>query len=1118
MAQRIPTVIDNQLQATEPGREPIVVGASEWFAWLDHPQTRSFSYQTADGAVTVRRERKRQQWYWYAYSSRHHTLHKVYLGKTAELSAARLAEAAARLSRSAAAPTIRLRLLGPPLIDCNEQPVTLTAAKALALLTYLAAQPQPQSRERLLALLWPESSEEAARKNLRNTLWQIRTALGDAVIQGEQRLAIHEDVWIDLRVFLRAHDEATRTNGSRAGYQTMLRLWRGPLLEGLTLHEAPEFELWLTTERERLHELHLHTLHELAGIYRTAGRWRDVARVARRALALDPLQEPMHQALIEAHARRGDRAAALRQYDSLRAVLDRELGVEPLAQTEQLREAALNGDLLSAAPATPDLLATAAAHADKVRQPFIGRDEALAIFDQTWAQIQAGRARVVLLLGEAGIGKSRLWETWADRIGSVAPVLATGCLPATQHLPFAPLIELLRGPTLRARLATLARLTPPLWLTDIVRVAPELADTLPAVAPPTRLSPAEEQRRVFEALVQGLSPTASQPLILFIDDLHWADQATLDWLVYLLHRARDLPLLLVAACRPDETDSLTALIASWERAGQLVRIALDRLSRSESQALVTALGGDLERIDALYAQSAGNPYFLIELLHAEPGSVPATITELIAQRLTQLSDVTRQVIQAAAVLQPEISFALLQRTSGRGDDETLDALDTLLRAGLLVEHGGRYAFGHPLVGHVVEGSLGEARRRILHRRAAATWEQTNAARLPAVAGYLARHYQEAGEAARAARYAELAGAHALDVAAPAEAEHFYAQAAALEATPARLYGLGIARYRRSNPDGARDALMAAEQACLAQDDRVGAARAALEIARSYRATGQVDAVVVWVQRGLADLKEVYDPATQALAAYLLGANERAAGGSLTAAADWLSEARELAAAGYAPDLLPGILIELGNAYAEQGELPSAIACYHELIEHAQTAKDELAEVIGYNNAAYHSLLAGDLAAARTLAERGIALATQYDLPLAEQWLASTRGEIALAEDDPDTAESWFQRGMQTAGSYGNTAQVAGYKANLARVARARGQLDAARSWLEDARTDITALTAPYLQAQLDLWLAELHIAQGEHHAAQALVEQVEQRAESDSFRQIRTWLVQLREELAAAAR
>jgi DNA-binding SARP family transcriptional activator len=1091
-ARRLPTVVDDRLHPIAPeGAAPIALDSPAWEAWLDDPANPSLSYHTEHGPVTVRRERKGAGWYWYAYRARHGRLRKAYIGTSAAMTAGRLREVAHELTADPAEPEVRIALLGTPAVERDGRPIQ-APAKAHALLADLAAHDTPQLRERLLALLWPESGPDAARKNLRNLLWRLRHDLRDDVVQGDERLALADTAAVDVRAFSRAarelggaqaHPEATL----RAA-RTMARLYRGALLDGLSLADAPDFELWLTTTREQLHELHLRALHQIVAAERAAGRWPQVLTAARAALAHDPLQEPMYRALIEAHAREGDRAAALRQYALLQEMLERELGVAPLPETELLREAVLHGELQG--PALPRERAVgqqaAGAHSAPAAppQPFIGRDVEQAALDAAWTQARSGRAQATLLLGEAGIGKSQLWRVWAERVAREATLLTTQCLAVTEHLPFAPLVDLLHAEPVRRRLAALAHPAPPGWLADIARLTPDIVDLLPAVARPTPLAPAEEQQRVFEALVRSIGAAPGSPTLLFVDDLHWADRATLDWLGYLLHRARDTPLLLVGACRPDELPApLEALMSQWSRAGVLHRVPLRRLSRAETADLVGALAGDIAHADDLYERSAGNPLFVLELLRAGPGELPAALSDLIQQRLVRLSDVSRQVLQAAAVLQTDITFDALAETSGRGDAETLDALDALLGAGLLAEGEGGYRFSHPLIAAAVERGVSGARRAILHRRAAAAVEQLHAGRLSEVAGRLAAHHQEAGDRRQVARFAEMAGDRALALAAPAEAAYFYELALSLASAPSRRYGLALARYQQGDLDAAREEFAAAADAFAAAGDMRGAARACLERARSHLASSQNEAVVAWVQRGRAYLAHDPDPAAQALAAYLLGAELRAVGADLGAAVAQLEEAAQLAAHEAAGALIPGILLELGNARAQQGDLVGAIAEYRALVTAARARGDAVGEAIGHNNIAYHALLAGDIATAHAEVAAGLEMAEQQGLPVALQWLLSTRGEIALAEGDWSGAEEWLRRAAREAERFGNTAHAIGIRAKLALAARDRGEGDAALRELEAARAEAAQLADPFLQTQLDLALAESYLLRGDRGSA-----------------------------------
>lgn len=368
---RIPWVVEGTFRPDDTVDTPsqaITVGSPAWFDWLHDEQHRSFSIRTDSGAITVRRERQRHGAYWYAYGRRAGRLHKAYLGKSIDLTAARLQVVTAALLTLAAgsveSPTLRFSLFGATRLMRDGRPVDLHAAKAIALLGYLAVGPAPPTRSQILSLLWPESTDEAARKNLRNALWAIRTALGAAVVQTGGRLRLDQRLWVDVHEFERLTAGAGSARPGRppatlaaasAGLQSADDLYTGPFLDGLTVDEAPDFELWLLGERERLNGLAMRVLHALADDGRAEGDWRAVLAVAGRAVVRDPLQERMHQALMEAHAQLGERAAALRQYDSLRAILHTELGVLPLPATEALRAAIRGGNLLPPAGITAPL-------------------------------------------------------------------------------------------------------------------------------------------------------------------------------------------------------------------------------------------------------------------------------------------------------------------------------------------------------------------------------------------------------------------------------------------------------------------------------------------------------------------------------------------------------------------------------------------------------------------------------------------------------------------------------------------------------------------------------------------------------------------------------------------
>ncbi len=1005
---------------------------------------------------------------------------------------------------------LKLFLFGAPRFEHEAQSVELTSTKAIALLGYLALSATPQPRERLLALLWPDSPTEAARKNLRNTLWTIRKSLGeDAVVSDDQHLGLDEAAWVDARQL-----EKSANQQVRADSQFAMDLYRGPFLDGLALDDAPDFEIWLTGERERLAQLYLRQLAARVASYQAKGNWHEVIALANHALGQDNLQEPMHRVLMEAHARLGERAEALRQYDTLHMTLERELGVEPLVETEALRAAILSGVYdQPSAPArgmTPKRERPASA-SPKARTPFVGREVERAALDAEWLAAAEGQARVVVLTGELGIGKSRLWQEWSATLDSAVTVLETHCLESTQALPLAPLTELFRrdalGQCLLARNSPLA----PLWLAEIVRVVPEIASGLPDLpAPSAGLPPEEERRRLFEAFTQALLALGPRPIVLFLDDLHWADPTTLDWLDYFLHRLKDRAALVAAALRPEDAPAtVVRVLARWGREGLARRIALTRLSIEEALALAAALGVDPTIAQRVQFQSAGNPYFLIELIRALPAdNVPPVLSELVRARLDRLPDAARQVLQAAAVLEPDFEFATVRRTSGRDEEETVDAVDALLKAGVLEERAETYAFSHPLIGEVARAELSGARRRFLHRRAAQALEVTHAGRLPPVAGRIAAHYLQAGDAARAASFAEMAGEHALRLAAPAEAVAFYRQALGLEPTPPREFGLGQALLRQGEIAEARATLESSVSGFEATGDRRRAGRASLSLAETFFAAGRFGEGQKWIEMGLTYLRETEDAESHALAHLLLGSTREP-----VEAEKHLREASSHATEGDLFEIGARSSFILGNLLAERGDLEAALAAYRQAAAFAEKAGDEFQQTLALNNLAYHSLLAGDLATAHQFIEAGLALADQRALRVPLQHLYSTRGEIALAEERWNEAEDWFKRGMAEAERNGNTREIVNARANLGVAAQGKGSADAAVMLLESARESAAPLEDRHLQIKIDLELAEVYLQRGERKAAREALRRAETRLQERPRRLFEEWAQRLRKRL-----
>ncbi|MEZ4713100.1 MAG: AAA family ATPase [Caldilineaceae bacterium] len=1026
-------------------------------------------------------------------------------------------------------PTTRLSLLGPPQFYHNGQSVALNIAKMQALLAYLAVTRQPQPRDHLLALLWAESGEEAARKNMRNRLWQTRQLLGEETITSQgNSLLLAPDVRTDVAHFETGLPPQLHADvPDPAVLSELLQLWRGPLLEGVTLAEAPEFELWLTTERERLAQLYTQGLDALINHWRQQGDWAQIIALAQRGLQHDPLYEPFHQALMRAYTHRGERTSALRQFDRLQTLLDHELGVAPSADTMALRASIVqNGQ--DADPANPRDAAEPLAriHPPQVAQPgdqpFIGRQTEIAQMMHAWRQAGAGRCRVLLLSGELGMGKSTLWRQWAATLPAEQIVLETRCLNTTQHLPFDPMRRLLSAPFCRQQMAQVAEKLLPAWRAELVRLAPALQSVLPSAADqaitPPALTPAEERALIAEALTQFLRALEAAPLILFIDDLHWADGATLDWLLYLTDRMAHEPLLVVGAYRPaDASAALLQLMAQWQREDILQRIAVPPFTLAETTSLLTTLGSNTAMADYLHHQSGGNPYYLSQLSDVAVDGIPASLVEIVKARLSYLSADAQPILQAAAVLEPAIDLALLQETGGRSEEETVDAIDRLLAAALLTERGDGYEFAHPLVATIVREELSRGRRKLLHRRAADGLAARHAAQLTAVAGQLAHHYGAAGDPEKALLFADMAGTEALHMSAATEALAFFAQAQAIRFSPHRQLEIGMALMLLPGKMAqARATMQEALEAFEAAGDLHGAVKAGLRLAASHLGTQEGAAVLRWASRVLPDLELVEDAELHASAHYLMGTAQYRNGYDMTAAAAHLQKSTELVRT-HGSDSEIGIMswFEWGNLCLERGDLTQAIAKFQQAQRVAQGRQSILFEALSLNNMAHATLLTGAVAQALTLIEQAMQLAETHALQPMRYYFLSTRGEIALASGQADAADDWFNQALTLAQKYDNAVFVANVQAHLGRAAQARGEFDTALALLTTAQNALADTHARHLQIQISLWLADLQIERGQDDAAAFHLQQADAQLHAAEYDLLRTQANQLRQKLVS---
>jgi DNA-binding SARP family transcriptional activator len=713
---------------------------------------------------------------------------------------------------------LRVYLLGPPRVEWAGRALGIPRRQVRALLYCLAARPQPVPREHLCFLFWPDSPESTSRRNLSHLLTHLRgvlpspetlLTLGDHV-----GLDLHR-AWSDVVAFdrlcttLELHPSAaTRSDAPRPGPGEWLRtprrlealrqavdLYRGPFLAGFSLPTNPEFEAWITREQRARENLYLKALADLIEEHAARDECDAAIACAQRYLMTDDLAEDVHRRLISLYTAAGDRSAALRQFERCTAALERELGVSPLPATRAVYQAILEGQRPT--PKSP-AARLAWATLPSLDVPLVGRDGAWVQLERAYAHACAGQGQVILIWGEPGIGKSRLMQDFATRRQDQALVLVGAGQPGGQALPYHPIAQALRfamstesfdrlrtgsfdyGRSVRLRAGSsddpnTSRLmfsVQPIWLAEASRLMPELRALWPDLPPPVPAEPDEARTRLFEALCQITLRLAAgpRPLIMCLDDLHWFDSATLDWLAYLGRRLHDTRLLILGTYRHEEASTVDRLRHSLTRLGTLTELGLAGLDTPAVHELLRHLIGpvrDSEMLaDRLQRSTGGNPFFLLEILRslAEAGRLagdsadlgefplPDSVREAVEARLQRLSPQARQVLEAGAILGEAFCFDLVHRTAGRRDLETMDSLDELVARQLLVEKPSGYRYHHALTRQAVEAALSPVRAQLLHRRAGRALEELD----PQAVAALALHFDAGGRVRKALHYHNLA--------------------------------------------------------------------------------------------------------------------------------------------------------------------------------------------------------------------------------------------------------------------------------------------------------------------------------------------------------------------------
>ena len=661
----------------------------------------------------------------------------------------------------------------------------------------------------------------------------LRQASGEAktpyLLVTHHALGLDPDANIDFDLEKVAHayeqaraDRASRMlpegSGSLPLLQAAAACQHGDFLAGFSLDDAPGFDDWATIQREVWHRRLGLILDRLSEIQYARGEFSSVTETASHWIALDALNEIAYRRKMRAHFAAGERGQALETFAACQAVLATELGIEPEPDTAALAERIRT----QARPAHPQ-------GRRSVPQPqrsdtsvaflgnlFAGRIGEFRLLVESYQRAATGHPQLVVLRGEAGIGKTRLarrFLAWSGAQG--AELLQGGAYESGSHLPFQPLVD-----ALRQRLEhenSLRDLLDDVWLSPLSQLLPELRQHYPSLPPAPLIHPQPEtdksQAQFYEPLVQySLALAKRAPLVLFLDDLQWTDSATLDLLQYAIRRWRDsaAKVLLLVSLRSDALHPMTQPqvgglggLSQWLRrvSRELapVHIELEPLGEQETLHMVLSILAPpaADFAQWLYDETRGQPFYLMETLKdllerrvlcpkkqsggqwtfavdaehdlGQAVRVPSTVHAVVRSRLNRLGPNAFSMLAGGAVLEQQITFGRLCAVSNVDEDMALPALDELISGRLLLEAAqpdvvSTYVFANDMLRDVVYTEAGDARRRLFHRRALEILEGAGAS-----AAVLAHHAQAAGLAQAAFRHSLAAGQEALRISAVSEA-------------------------------------------------------------------------------------------------------------------------------------------------------------------------------------------------------------------------------------------------------------------------------------------------------------------------------------------------------------
>ena len=763
--------------------------------------------------------------------------------------------------------------------NSGEQELRFETHKARALLAYLACEAAvPHSRDALAGLLWPEAAQEAALTNLRSTLAGLRRTLGDHAARPPYLLISREsiqlnsqsDFWLDLAEFSAGVVDAGICRPSIRQFpvsappaesalihslESAVSLYRDAFLVGFPDIHSASFEEWVLLTRAQLQDHMLQALRMLADYFEWQGDYPATRRFAQRQIDLEPWQEEAHQQLMRIYAGSDQRSKALAQFETCRQLLFQGLGVDPSPATTRLYEQIKAGEVPRMLPATSRQVVVLP---PAVLTPFVTRQAELFRLNQALQKTLSGQGQVMFVTGEPGSGKTALMAEFVRRIVGSNPGLVAGMGKCNVYAgigdPYLPFLEILAmltgdlepqiaaGSVSREQARRLYALAPTTVQTIIDRSPDLIGRFVSRQSLLASLRSAHTGRTdALERLLQNASGAgrqnlpqtdlfgqycrvlmeiaSRQPLLLVIDDLHWADEASLSLLFHLGRRLAGKRILILCAYRPAELATgasgdnrlLDSLIHEFQRQFGDIHIDLDEAGGQEFiRALLDTEPNDLssEFRQALLVHTHGNPLFTIEfinglkergdLVRTESGrwiegtrldweSLPPRVEAVISEQVSRLPLAWEKALAVASIEGEEFTAEVVAQVLRDSEAEVLDYFSGPLRrqhamiyaVGLQrigTQRLSRFRFKHILFQKYLASRMDPVERARIHEAVGSALESLYAGQIADQVARLAWHFEEAGLFPKAISYLQQAAARSALLTANSEAVAYYQHA------------------------------------------------------------------------------------------------------------------------------------------------------------------------------------------------------------------------------------------------------------------------------------------------------------------------------------------------------